>query len=181
MKDNTKDLEIPYEFEVKTPPPTNHPNSPSQNHDYVNSTPEEQICNIKAELATLKSFVIEEIYLLKKRLEEKEFSPESSSLLKLLQEEISYLREENKVKSEIISMLSDKQNTYHCLHTNTTDTIVPEKQTIDQDTISTKPTKTTDRWTNMDISNNKTYQAPLDGNSLIISQHHHPSKEIKPK
>ena len=60
-----------------------------------------------------------------------------------MQDEVTYLREENKVKSEIIRMLSDKQNTYRCLHTNSTDTVVPEKQTIDQDTIPTKPTKTT--------------------------------------
>ena len=178
MKDNTKELEIPYEYEVKTPPPTDHPNTPSQNQDYVNSTPEEQICNIKAELVALKSFVIEQIYVLKKRLEEKEASPEGNNLLKLLQEEISYLREENKVKSEIIKILSDKQNTWP---TNTTDAVVPEKQITDQDTIPTKPTKTTDSWTNTDISKNKTDHASPDGNSLIISQLHHPSKEIKPK
>ena len=77
--------------------------------------------------------------------------------------------------------MSDKQNAYRCLHTNATDTAVPEKQTIDQDTIPTKPTKTTDSWTNTDISNNKTDRALQDGNSLIISQFHHPSKEIKPK
>ena len=71
LKDNTKELEIPYEYEVKTPPPTDHPNTPSQNHDYVNSTSEEQVCNIKVELVALKSFVIEQIYVLKKRLEEK--------------------------------------------------------------------------------------------------------------
>ena len=78
-------------------------------------------------------------------------------------------------------MLSDKENTYRCLHTNTTDTAVSEKPTIDQDTIPTKPIKTTGSWTNMDISNNKRGHASRDGNSLIISQLHHPSKEIKPK
>ena len=77
--------------------------------------------------------------------------------------------------------MTDKQNAYRCLHTNATDTAVPEKQTIDQDTIPTKPTKTTDSWTNTDISNNKTDRDLQDGNSLIISQFHHPSKEIKPK
>ena len=82
-----------------------------------------------------------------------------------MQEEISYLREKNKVTSEIIRMLSDKQSTYHCLHTNTTDTAVPEKQTLDQDTIPTKPTKTTDSWTDTNISNNKTDHASPDGNS----------------
>ena len=56
-------------------------------------------------------------------------------------------------------MLSDKQNTYRCLHTNTTDTAVPEKQTIDQDTMPTKLTKTTNSWTNTDISNSKTDHA----------------------
>ena len=104
-----------------------------------------------------------------------------SDLLKPLQEEISYLREDNKVKSEIIRMLSDKQNTYHCLHTNTLDTAVPEKQIIDQDTIKTKPRKTTDSWTNTDISNKKTDHVSRDRNSFIISKLHHPSKEVKPK
>ena len=74
-----------------------------------------------------------------------------------------------------------QQNTYRCSHTNATDTPVPEKQTIDQDTIPTKPTKTTDSWTNADISNNNTDHASQDGYSLIVSQLHHPDKEIKPK
>ena len=98
-----------------------------------------------------------------------------------MQKEISYLREENKAKSETIRILSDKQNTYRCLYKNTTNTLVPEKQTIDQDTIPTKPTKTTDSWTNTDISKSKTDHASQDGNSLIISQLHHPSREKKPK
>ena len=79
MKDNTNDQETPYEYEVKTPPPTDHPNTPSQNHDYVSSTPEEQICNIKAELVALKSFVIEQTHVLKKGLEDKEVSPGGSN------------------------------------------------------------------------------------------------------
>ena len=40
-------------------------------------------------------------------------------------------------------MLSDNQNTYRCLHTNTADAAVPEKQTINQDTKPTKPKKKT--------------------------------------
>ena len=131
------------------------------------------------EPVALKSFVIEQIYVLKKRLEGKKVSAEVSNLLKLLQEQISYLREENKVKSEIMRILSEKQNTYHCLHTNTTDTAnttntkVPEMQTIDQDTIRTKSTKTTDSWTNTDISDSKKGRSSQDGNSLIISQLHY--------
>ena len=78
-------------------------------------------------------------------------------------------------------MPSDKQNIYCCLHTNTMDTAVPEKQPIDQDTIPMKPTKTTNSWTNTDISNNKTDHPTQDGNSLIISQLCHPNKEVKPK
>ena len=85
------------------------------------------------------------------------------------------------MKSEIIRMPSDKQNNYPCLQTNATDTAVTEKQTIDQDTIPAKPIKITDSWTNTDISNNKTDHAAQDANSLIISQLHHPNKEIKPK
>ena len=98
-----------------------------------------------------------------------------------MQEESFYLREENKLKLEIIRILSDKQNTYRCLYTNTTYTAVPEKQTIDQDTMPKKPTKTTHSWTNTDISNSKADHAPQDGNSLIVSQLHHPGKGIKPK
>ena len=67
------------------------------------------------------------------------------------------------------------------MHTTTTDTAVPEKQTIDQDTIPTKPEKTTDSSTNTDISNSKINHASQDGNSLIVSQLHHFSKDIKPK
>ena len=81
---NTKDPETPYEYEAKTRPPTDHPYTPSQIHDYVNSTPEEQICNIKMELVALKSFAIEQIYVQKNRLEESKVSPEGSNLLNLL-------------------------------------------------------------------------------------------------
>ena len=72
-KDNTKGLETPYEYEVKTPPPTDHPNTPSQNHDYLNSTPEEQIYNIKAELVALKFFVVEQIYIPENALKKRKF------------------------------------------------------------------------------------------------------------
>ena len=44
-----------------------------------------------------------------------------------------------------------------------------------------KPTKNTDCWANTDILNNKTDHTSQDGNSLIISQLHHPSKEINSK
>ena len=47
-----------------------------------------------------------------------------------------------------------------------------KKQIIDQDTVPTKPTKTTDSWTNRDISNKKTDHASPDRNSLIIPQLH---------
>ena len=81
----------------------------------------------KSGTSSFNSFVIEQTYVLENRLEEKEVSPKGSNHVKLLQEEITYLREKNKVKSDIIRMLSDKQNTYRCLHANTTDTAVPEK------------------------------------------------------
>ena len=48
-------------------------------------------------------------------------------------------------------MLSDKRNISICFHTNTTDTEVPEIQTIDQDTMPTKPTKVIVSLTNTDI------------------------------
>ena len=48
-------------------------------------------------------------------------------------------------------MLSDKQNTSICFHTNTTDAEVPEIQRIDPDTMPTKPTKVIVSLTNTDI------------------------------
>ena len=60
MKDNTEDQETHYEYEVKTPPPTNHPNTPSKNHDYVNSTPENQN---KSEIRNNKNAVRQTKYL----------------------------------------------------------------------------------------------------------------------
>ena len=71
MKDNTKDLDTPHKYEVKTPP--HHPNTLSQNHDYVNSTPEEQTCNTKVQLVAFKSFVIEQTYILKSALKKRKF------------------------------------------------------------------------------------------------------------
>ena len=65
-------------------------------------------------------------------------------------------------------MLSDKQNTYRWLHTNTTDTAVSEKHTIYY-TTPTKPTKTTDSWNNTDISNNKTDHPSQDENLLFLN------------
>lgn len=62
-----------------------------------------------------------------KCLEEKEVSPEGNNFANLSQEEINYLREESKERSEKIRMLSGKQNTYRCLHTNTTEAAVPGK------------------------------------------------------
>ena len=50
----------------------------------------------------------------------------------------------NKVKSETIRMLPDRQNTSLCLHTNTTDTTVLEKQITDEATIAAKSTKSKD-------------------------------------
>ena len=73
LKGNTKDQEKPYEYEVKTSPPTDHSNIPSLYHNHVNSTPEEQICNMKAKLVALKSFVIEQIYVLKNALKKRNF------------------------------------------------------------------------------------------------------------
>ena len=168
MKNTTNDLETPYEYGPKTPPPTGHLNTSSQNDDYVNSNPDEQICNIKSELVALKSFVIEQIYVLKKQ-GKKEGSSEGSSPVKLVQEEITYLREENKVKSEIVRMLSDKQNTFHCLHTNN------RSRHYTNETY-----ETTDSLPSTDKSNYNTDHASQDGNSLIFSQLHL-NKEIKPK
>ena len=61
---------------------------------------------------------------------------------------------------------------------NNEDTVI--KTNIDHDIIPTKPTKTTESWTNTDIPNNMTNHSSPYGYSLIISQPHHPNKEIKP-
>ena len=54
--------------------------------DHVNSTPEEQICNIKTELVSLKSFVIEQTYVLKNALKKRKFHQKGSNLVKLISE-----------------------------------------------------------------------------------------------
>ena len=78
-------------------------------------------------------------------------------------------------------MLSEKENTFCCLHTNATDAVVLEKQTLDQDITPTKPTKP------LIVCLAQIYQiirqvdqASQYGNSLIISQLHL-NKKIKPK
>ena len=70
----------------------------------------EKIENLIIELTTLKLFVQEQFYIMKKQLEET--TPESTKQLpfSFLRSEIEYLREENRTKSLIIKQLTENKS-----------------------------------------------------------------------
>ena len=81
------------------------PISSEQPTDFiVNDTKDGQIYNLNAEVKALKSFVVEQLYVIKKSIEDikcQESIPNSSDLLQSLNEELSYLRNENLNKTSI--------------------------------------------------------------------------------
>ena len=82
----------------------------------VNDTKDEQIYNLNAEVKGLKSFIVEQLYVVKKSIEDikrQESIPNSSDLLQCLQEELSYLRNENLHKTSIKSLTEN-----HCVPAN---------------------------------------------------------------
>ena len=83
---------------------------------FVNDTKDEQIYNLNAEVKGLKSFIVEQLYVVKKSIEDikrQESIPNSSDLLQCLQEELSYLRNENLNKTSIKSLTEN-----HCVPAN---------------------------------------------------------------
>ena len=82
----------------------------SQQTFIVNDTKDEQIYNLNAEVKALKSFIVEQLYVIKKSIEDIKCQgsiPNSSDLLQSLKEELSYLRSENLNKTSIIKSLTE--------------------------------------------------------------------------
>ena len=76
----------------------------------VNDANDEQIYNLNAEVKALKSFIVEQLYVIKKSIEDIKCQgsiPNSSDLLQSLKEELSYLRSENLNKTSIIKSLTE--------------------------------------------------------------------------
>ena len=101
------------------------PISSEQPTDFiVNDTKDGQIYNLNAEVKALKSFVVEQLYVIKKSIEDircQESIPNSSDLLHSLKEELSYLRNENLNKISIIKSLTEN----HCVPANINSTVFP--------------------------------------------------------
>ena len=101
------------------------PISSEQPTDFiVNDTKDGQIYNLNAEVKALKSFVVEQLYVTKKSIEDircQESIPNSLDLLHSLKEELSYLRNENLNKISIIKSLTEN----HCVPANINSTVFP--------------------------------------------------------
>ena len=80
----------------------------------------DQIMWLKSEIETLKSFFLEQIFVVKKSLEEKYLSVGDCDHVKSLKEEIKYLRAENQMKTAIIKTMSKKEKLLaQCSHSIT--------------------------------------------------------------
>ena len=76
-----------------------------KNKDSAPTTPCDNQVPLETELAALKSFVVEQFFLIKKSIKEiKDPNHEAvnSTYVVMLMEQIEYLKEENKVKNSII-------------------------------------------------------------------------------
>ena len=70
----------------------------------------EQIENLSAEVTALKSFIIEQLYVIKKSVEDfrsLNATPNNPELIETLKEEIRYFRNENITKTYIINSLTE--------------------------------------------------------------------------
>ena len=77
----------------------------------------DQAMRLNAEIDTLKSFFLEQIFVVKKSLEEKHQSAGGWNHVESLKEEIQYLRAENQMKTAIIKTMSEKEKSLaHCSH-----------------------------------------------------------------
>ena len=82
----------------------------SQQTFIVNDTKDEQIYNLNAEVKALKSFIVEQLYVIRKSIEDikcQESIPNSLDLLQSLKKELSYFRNENLIKTSIIKSLTE--------------------------------------------------------------------------
>ena len=63
---------------------------------------------LNSEIEALKSFFLEQIFVVKKSLEEKHLSVRDCDYVESLKEEIKYLRAENQMKTTNIKTMSQK-------------------------------------------------------------------------
>ena len=74
--------------------------------------------SLRCEISALKSFFLEQIYVMKKSIESynnKEEKAIDSALMNSLTEQIAFLREENKIKNYFIqSLIDNTNNDYPC-------------------------------------------------------------------
>ena len=113
-----------------TPTPLENPSTPSSsgpNESRVLSKCHDdfridQIENLSAELAALKYFIMEQLYVIKKSVEDfrsENITPDNLELIETSKEEIRYLRNENITKTYIIKSLTENQATNHVKATTT--------------------------------------------------------------
>ena len=77
----------------------------------------DHIMRLNAEVEALKSFFLEQIFVVKKSLEEKHQSVGDCNRVESLKEEIKYLRAENQMKTAIIKTMSEKEKSLaQCSH-----------------------------------------------------------------
>ena len=84
-----------------------------KNKNSAPTTPCDNQVPLETELAALKSFVVEQFFLIKKSIKEiKDPNHEAanSTYVVMLMEQIEYLKQENKVKNSIIQSLTNRYN-----------------------------------------------------------------------
>ena len=84
-----------------------------KNKDSAPTTPCDNQVPLETELTALKSFVLEQLFLIKNSIEEiKDPNHEAANLtcVAMFTEQIEYLKKENKVKNSIIQSLTRKYN-----------------------------------------------------------------------
>ena len=96
---------------LKSGTPTSHfkQNSIHNKHDLK----DERIEQLNAELKALKSFIREELYLMKKMIEDlqgQKSTPNHSVVAESLKEELIYVRNENLTKIQIIKTITENQH-----------------------------------------------------------------------
>ena len=100
----------PIHLENPSTPPSSAPNEPrvfSKSNDDFRI---EQIENSSVEVTALKSFITEQLYVIKKSVEDfrsENVTPNNLELIETLKEEIPYLRNENITKTYIIKFLTE--------------------------------------------------------------------------
>ena len=133
----------------------------------VNDAKDEQIYNLNAEVKALKSIIVEQLYVIKKSIEDIKFQesmPNSWDLLQSLKEELSYLRNENLNKTSIIKSLTEN----HCVPANINSAVFPPN--LHHEKVQHEKHKST---------GNKLYESPKTDGKSIVNLHETKSKGNK--